>query len=283
MQDSKTIGELLRELTALITPISPDIAQSEASTILESLLDQNRSYLFLHSGDTLSNAIVEEALSIAEKRVTGTPLAYAIGRQYFFSKEFHVSSHTLIPRPDTETLIISVLEHEKAQTNTSLKLLELGTGTGIIPEILTTENPQWQAVSVDFSFNALKTAQKNCSERVQLVNGDRFSAIKATKEFDIIVSNPPYIPTEVVENLEPCVTDFEPLSALDGGDDGLLFYRYLAAKGMSFLKEGGRLYLEIGYDQGESVPLLLKELGWRDVEMYKDLGGRARVVRASCS
>lgn len=281
MQDSKTIGELLRELTALITPISPDISQSEACTILESLLDQNRSYLFLHSNDTLPQQTIQAALSIANKRTSGIPLAYAIGRQYFYSKEFQVSTHTLIPRPDTETLIISVLEKEKREHSAPLKLLELGTGTGIIPEVLTTENPSWSALSVDFSLKALETAQKNCNSRIHLINGDRFTAIKAQEQFDIIVSNPPYIPTKVVENLEPCVTEYEPLSALDGGSDGLIFYRYLAKEGKRYLKKSGRIYLEIGYDQGETVPALFTESGWSKVTCINDLGGRARVVTAT--
>lgn len=283
MQDSKTIGELLSELTTLITPISPDIAQSEACTILESLLDTSRSYLFLHSKDALSQETVSSALNIAQKRISGTPLAYAIGKQYFYSKEFHVTKHTLIPRPDTETLIVTVFEMEKTTASQKLSLLELGTGTGIIPEILTTENPEWRALSVDLSLEALKTAQKNCNQRVTLINGDCFSAIKADNQFDIIVSNPPYIPTTVVENLESCVIDFEPLSALDGGDDGLIFYRYLASTGRRYLKKGGRIYLEIGYDQGETVPALFSEKGWTKICCHKDLGGRARVVVATLS
>lgn len=279
MLDSKnTIGKLISELTDLITPISPDIAQSEAITILETLLGKNRSYLFLHSQDEISQSHYQKALSIGLKRKEGIPLAYALGSQYFYNKEFLVSADTLIPRPDTETLIIQILENENHQE--PYKLLELGTGTGIIPEVLTTEAPAWSAISVDISFPTLAVARKNCNKKIQLLNSNSFSALKANNQFDILVSNPPYISTSDVQQLEKCVTDFEPLHALDGGDDGLDFYRYLATTGKGYLKPKGRIYLEIGFDQGESVPALLKGNEWEEVKLYYDLGRRPRVVSA---
>ncbi len=275
-----TLGELYTKLTRLLSPVANDLANREAQDILEQVLNINQNELLLNRVKEVSELSVEKINTITHERLTGKPLAYVFEKNFFYSKEFHLSQETLIPRHDTEHLIETVLTSE---TDQDIFFLELGTGSGIIPEILTEEQPSWRAISVDFSWGALKTAHKNCNaEKIQLLNSDRFSAILPKKQFDFIVSNPPYIPTAVVQNeLESCVTDFEPLSALDGGEDGCDFYRYLATIGKEYLKESGRIYLEIGYDQGESVPAILEQEGWNNISVINDFGGRDRVVKAS--
>jgi release factor glutamine methyltransferase len=272
-----TIGELKNRLIELISSVSGDLSYREADDIIEHTCSILSNEVTLNSSKPLSQKQILEAINIAKIRSTDTPLAYILKKQYFFSKEFELSTGTLIPRHDTEHLIDEILTNEKA---TPLLFLELGTGSGIIPEILTSENTEWSAITCDFSTDALTTANKNCGERVSLVASDKFSAIKPLNQFDFIVSNPPYIPTEVVKGLDKSVVDHEPLSALDGGEDGLIFYHYLSEIGESYLKEGGRIYLEIGYDQGESVPAILKNLGWQNIVVRKDFGDRDRVVSA---
>lgn len=275
---SYTVGEFLKELTHLLSPIAEDLAEREAEEIVEHLTGLDYSAIRFNLSKEISRDIVEKSQRITTERLTGKPLAYVLESTFFFSKDFKLSSETLIPRHDTEHLIAAVLENERGSE--PLTLLELGTGSGIIPEILTSENEHWRAVSVDIYEETLKTAIENCSEeRVFLVNSDCFKAIKAEKQFDIIVSNPPYIPTHTVkQELDDSVRHFEPHRALDGGEDGLDFYRYLAEVGRDYMKESGRIYLEIGYDQGETVPALFKEFGAKETVVIQDFGNRDRVV-----
>lgn len=275
-----TVGEFCKELTHLLSPVSEDLAEREAEIIIEHLLGLSYSEIRFQSAQPVSQEKVEEAQAVVTKRLTGMPLAYVLESGFFYSKEFKLSSETLIPRHDTEHLIAHVLEKENG--NLPLRFLELGTGSGIIPEILTTETNNWTGLSVDIFPKTLFTAIKNIStNRVSLIASDSFSAVKRDNQFDFIVSNPPYIPHKTVEEeLDISVREYEPHRALDGGDDGLDFYRYLAETANQYLKPGGRIYLEIGYDQGETVPSILKECGACDILVIKDFGDRHRVVSA---
>jgi len=276
-KNGSTVGEFLAELTNSLLPISEDLAEREAETIIEHLLGFNYSEIRINKNHIVTSETINKAKEIVSDRLTGKPLAYVLGTTYFFNKEFTLSNETLIPRHDTEHLIAHILENESS--NRPLFFLELGTGSGIIPEVLTIESPIWSAISVDINENSQQVARTNCSQKVDLILSDSFSAIKAKKQFDFIVSNPPYIPQRVVENeLDDSVRFFEPHRALAGGEDGLDFYRYLAEVSESYLKEHGHLYLEIGYDQGDSVPQLLEQFGGKDIQVINDFGNRPRVV-----
>jgi release factor glutamine methyltransferase len=146
--------------------------------------------------------------------------------------------------------------------------------------VLAAERKRWKAVAADISPAALAVARENCPAAIALLRADRFSAFKKPAAFDFIVTNPPYIPSAVCAGLPRSVRCFEPVGALDGGADGLDFYRYLAAAAPPLLGTGGRIYCEIGFDQGASAPRLFAGRGWRDVSVTNDLGGRPRVVRA---
>ncbi len=274
------VGEFRMELTRLLSPVAEEFAEREADTVIEHLLNLSYSEIRFRSSDKVSRDIIEKSQRIITERLSGKPLPYVLGSAFFYSKEFSLTAETLIPRHDTEHLIAHILENESGSD--PLLFLELGTGSGIIPEILTSENDNWKALSVDIFPETLYAAQKNCSpDRVALIASDSFTAVQKNRQFDFIVSNPPYIPHDIVENdLDESVRHFEPHRALDGGEDGLDFYRYLAEVSKEYLCENGRLYLEIGYDQGESVPELLKKNGACDVQVIKDFGGRHRVVSA---
>jgi release factor glutamine methyltransferase len=215
--------------------------------------------------------------AILTKRLSGTPLPYIIGNSYFYSREFLVTPDVLIPRPDTETLIELVLMHESKSESI---FADIGLGSGIISCILTETVPLWKAVGVDISYPALKVAQKNCHTPVMLLCADMLSAFKPGKTFDFIVSNPPYISQDEMDTLDPEVRNFEPVTALCGGSDGLDFYRYLALESKKVLKKTGRIYCEIGYNQQISVFDIFSNQGWSKIKTEKDLGGNPRVLMA---
>lgn len=212
-------------------------------------------------------------------RASRVPLQYLTGKQDFMGLTFHVDERVLIPRQDTETLAELVLR-ENPEKN--IRLLDLCTGSGCLAVSLAVLGGYEEVDAGDISPDALEVAEENgrrLGGNVHFVESDLFSALDPGKAYDVIVSNPPYIPTEVIEGLEPEVRDYEPRMALDGSGDGLAFYRRLAAESPSHLKLGGRLYLEIGWDQGESVEDLLRENGFEDIEVVRDDAGNCRVVR----
>lgn len=212
-------------------------------------------------------------------RASRVPLQYLTGKQDFMGLTFHVDERVLIPRQDTETLAELVLR-ENPEKN--IRLLDLCTGSGCLAVSLAVLGGYEEVDAGDISPDALEVAEENgrrLGGNVHFVESDLFSALDPGKVYDVIVSNPPYIPTEVIEGLEPEVRDYEPRMALDGSGDGLAFYRRLAAESPSHLKPGGRLYLEIGWDQGESVEALLRENGFEDIEVVRDDAGNCRVVR----
>ena len=142
------------------------------------------------------------------------------------------------------------------------------------------ERPDWKSFAIDSSLPATRIAHHNLGTAVTVVCGDLFTPFKPHPVFDFIVSNPPYIPSTIIKTLDSSVKDWEPHSALDGSDDGVLFYRAIAKNAGSYLKDGGQVYCEIGYDQAESVSDIFKTLAWENIHIYKDLGGNTRVVCA---
>lgn len=222
--------------------------------------------------------------SMIEKRRRRCPLQQILGSQEFMGLEFYVNQHVLIPRQDTETLVELVLEQQK---NQEIRLLDLCTGSGCIAVSLAVKGGYRQVTAADISEEALKVARRNWerlrpeNQEMKFFQGDLFDALeKDTEAFDVITANPPYIPTEVIRGLEPEVRDHEPMLALDGTADGLHFYRRIAAEAGRWLRPGGRIYLEIGYDQGAAVSGLLAEAGFTEIQVVKDLPGKDRVVAA---
>ena len=218
--------------------------------------------------------------SMITKRASRIPLQQILGSQEFMGLEFYVNEHVLIPRQDTETLVELVLQE---QQSTEKKLLDLCTGSGCIAISLAVKGGYESVTATDLSEEALKVAERNAKayqKEIIFRQGDLFTALPQSEAgtFDIITSNPPYIPTAVIATLEPEVREHEPMMALDGTEDGLKFYRQIAKKAGTWLKPGGVIYLEIGYDQGEAVSGLLREAGFDKVRVVKDLPGKDRVV-----
>lgn len=250
----------------------------------------NRTQAMLQNADT--EGTVSEYRQMIEKRCRRIPLQYILGSQEFMGLTFLVNRHVLIPRQDTETLVELVLEEQPCREKS---VLDLCTGSGCIAVSLAVKGGYLDVTATDLSEEALCVAKENAEKlldgasvsaggqekkRFALYQGDLFRALPVGKRYDILVSNPPYIPTEVIKELQPEVRDCEPAMALDGAEDGLLFYRRIAAEAKEWLNPGASVYLEIGYDQGAAVSRLLSEAGFQNIRVIKDLPGLERVVRA---
>jgi len=263
----------------------------DSRVLLEWICGITRMDLILEPGRIIPDEKCEEFLHYINRRADHEPLQYLIGEWEFMGMPFQVNPSVLIPRQDTEVLIEWILEWERKNVHLKEKqdgisLLDVCTGSGCIAISLDYFLNEQEKISVvtdalDISTDALNTAREN-----NRINGTHVTFMESNmfenvdKKYDIIVSNPPYIPSDVVDGLMEEVVRFEPRLALDGKEDGLYFYRILAMESSRYLKKGGRLYLEIGHDQGESVPLLLKEQGFTEVEVKKDFAGNDRCIRA---
>ena len=224
----------------------------------------------------------EQAVLARAERI---PLQHLTGCQCFMGLEFKVNEWVLIPRQDTETLVERVLEENRDKNSA---ILDVCTGSGCIAISLVKLGEYRSVTALDISKEALKVAEANRErilgeekERLQLIKSDMFEGLEPKAQFDVIVSNPPYIPSEVIRGLEPEVRDHEPLGALDGKEDGLYFYRILAEQCGDFLNQGGSVYFETGHDQGAAVKTLLESHGFQDTKVIKDLAGMDRVVRGT--
>ena len=221
-----------------------------------------------------------------EKRRRRIPLAQILGRQSFYGLDFFVNEDILIPRADTECLVDLVLEDyadlAKQAGSSSLNILDLCTGSGCIGISVAKHLPYQELLLVDLSEKALavakKNAEKHLGENVTLLQSDLLTEVRG-KKFSLLLSNPPYIVSRVIPGLDREVSEYEPKMALDGGEDGLVFYRRIAKEAKAVLLPGARLYLEIGYDQGESVKDIFQKEGYEAVEVFPDLAGNPRVLR----
>lgn len=250
-------------------------AALDAWYLLEYIGKFDRSYFYLHYQDEIEEEQLQEYVTLVKKRAERVPLQYITGEQMFMGLEFKVNSSVLIPRQDTELLVETAL----GVLQPDMRVLDLCTGSGCILISLLHYAKEIVGVGSDVSKQALITAKENAKANdveAEWVRSDLFSNLTGT--FDVIVSNPPYIPTREIETLMPEVRDFEPVEALDGKEDGLFFYEKILAECGSFLNPGGYLMFEIGHDQGEAVSVLMKQAGFDQVRVIRDLSGLNRVV-----
>ncbi len=229
----------------------------------------------------LSAVAPEKFAAAIARREKHEPVAYILGRREFWSLDFEVSPAVLIPRPDSETLVEAALKHFKDTSPRSI--LDLGTGSGCLLIALLSEWKNTEGTGLDISHPALAIAQSNAerlgvASRAQFQHGD-FAAFKGQR-FDLVVSNPPYIPTSVIAGLDPDVREYEPHLALNGGVDGLEPIRRIAAMLHAVLAPGAPAIIEIGYDQGASASQTLQNHGLKVHKIIKDLGGNDRVILA---
>ena len=252
-------------------------AESDSRLIFEYIAGIDRVKLTLEGDRELEPGVEEKLKAALDKRLTHMPVQYITGYQNFMGLEFMVSKDVLIPRMDTETLVEEVLRLGLS----NVRVLDICTGSGCILLSILKYVYGSSGVGVDISDGALGVAKAN-SEALGIdatfIKSDMFENIPKDERFDIVVSNPPYIRSDVIGTLMSEVKDYEPILALDGSEDGLKFYRIIADRAPEYLNNGGMLFLEIGYDQGAEVSALLSAAGFMDVEVIKDLSGLDRVV-----
>lgn len=265
------------------------IPELDSQLLLMEVLNKDKMYMLIHDDEQVSAEdfrLYEEYLN---KRISGIPLQYIIKKQEFMGFDFFVDDGVLIPRNDTEILVEEIcdLSRKYFKNKDKIKIFEIGTGSGAISLSLARLISNSDVLTIDVSLDAIKIAEKNKEnmklKNVSILHKDIFEDIDdiiRRGPFDIIVSNPPYIESEVIEGLQKEVKENEPMLALDGGSDGLIFYRRIADIISSLLAKGGFLAVEIGHNQGEAVIELFKN-GYEDfekVEVIKDLSGLDRVV-----
>lgn len=249
----------------------------EAEILLSHVLTKNRAYLYSHDETLLTPEQLAQYQNLVQQRAQGTPLAYLTGIREFWSMPLKVNPHTLIPRHDTERLVELALELLPKKAN--LKILDLGTGSGAIALALAKERPHWQIDACDFSLEALDVAKENAKalnlNQVQFYHSDWFSQLPA-KQYDAIVSNPPYIAQGDPHLLQGDLR-FEPLSALVSSQEGLSDLQYLITHSKQWLRPNGLLLLEHGYDQKNKVCTILIELEYQEVQCWQDIQGHDRI------
>lgn len=258
-------------------------AENDAKELYCNLTGIDRVGLMMRWTDVIQDNRIEAYFEVIEKRAAHTPLQHITGTQAFMGLTFKVNENVLIPRMDTETLVYEAVR----KLDKGGEALDLGTGSGAIGISVAKLCPRAKVTVSDISDDALELAKENAAlnnVKLKAVKSDLLAAFKSrlgAKKFDMIISNPPYIATDVIADLEPEVREHEPMLALDGGMDGLDFYRIIAQDAPNHLKKDGMLLLEIGHDQGYLVPALLRGSGCFDeIKVIKDISGNDRVVAA---
>lgn len=263
---------------ALLAEAGLEESAWDARLLLEHVCGTTRNDLLVHGDREVTIDLQKQYFDCIDRRQARIPLQHITGVQEFMGLEFMVNEHVLIPRQDTEILVEEVMKDE----HEGKRILDMCTGSGCILISLLHYSNWCEGVGADISANALKVAEKNAQnilpeeKRPTFVESNLFEKVEGT--FDIIVSNPPYIRTAIIDTLMPEVKDHEPMQALDGSPDGLFFYRKIVKEAPKYLNKCGRLYFEIGHDQGEEVSALMTDAGFWQVRVIKDYAGLDRVV-----
>lgn len=248
-----------------------------AKSLAQKLLNLSKIQIVINENEEVSKDLIDEYRSMANKIIEGTPLQYITNEQYFYKLKFYVNENVLIPQPDTEILVEEAIKIFKEKEN--VKILDICTGSGCIGITLAKNIKNAKVTLTDISNLALEVARKNAKENnadVEIINSNMFENIN--EKYDLIVSNPPYIESKVIKTLSKDVQN-EPKLALDGGEDGLHFYKILSNEAYKYLKDDGYLIMEIGYNQKEAVSNILEETHkYKNIYSKKDLSGNDRIV-----
>ena len=278
-----TYPDLYSNISKRLTAAGIESARLEAREILCAAAGKTREKLLQDMNLYTTDEIVERAESMTVRREAGEPVAYIIGEWSFCGLDFGVNASVLIPRIDTEMLTNIAVDRLKKETG-NLRVLDLCAGSGCVGITIAHRLKNARVILVDLSDGALDLCKKNIrrhnlTSRVVHLRGDALQAPShALGQFDMLVSNPPYIPSGDIPGLDSSVKDYEPLMALDGGADGLDFYRAITQLWMSVLKPGGHLIYEVGIGQSERVAMMLVKAGFENIRITRDTGGIDRVV-----
>jgi release factor glutamine methyltransferase len=274
------VREVLLHGTTLLRSANIETPQLDASLVLAHLLHIEKSRLILMHNDSVSDKTFQEFTSLIKRRIDGENVAYLIGEKEFWGLQFKVNSSVLVPRPDTEILVEAALNWIKPQAEKNLRVIDICTGSGAIAVALKHECPNVTIEASDISEVALKVASENVRNllgegAITLYQSNLLDDISG--KFDLIVSNPPYVPSGIIPSLSKEVQR-EPLLALDGGEDGLDLIRVLVSAATEKLNPNGKIFLEADSEQMADIKAILQENGFVDIEVVKDLAGLDRVI-----
>ncbi|MFO7610929.1 MAG: peptide chain release factor N(5)-glutamine methyltransferase [Clostridia bacterium] len=281
------IGELLSDASYILKDHGISNPYNEALILLSFALGCEKSRLFAHSDENVPEEMREVFSGYVDKRKKRVPVVYITGKAWFMSLEFEIEPGILIPRPETEGLVEEILNQAAFYNQDSVKLLDMCCGSGCIGISAAYYEKNITADLVDINPACVQaslknTAKHNLGERVTVTESDLFTGVKG-KAYDIIASNPPYIPSDQIAGLDDDVRLYEPLSALDGGRDGLDFYKKLAEEAKRHLAPLGHIILEAGIGQSEKIVGLLESGGFDSISIKNDLQGIPRIITASAS
>jgi release factor glutamine methyltransferase len=279
-----TIGRLLDWTTKFLGQKGSESPRLDAQVLLAHALGCKRIELYTRHDEPASDEARTKFRELVRKRIEGCPVAYLVGRKEFFSLEFEVGPAVLIPRPDTECVMTECLQLARGLAEPHV--LDIGTGSGCLAVTAAVRHKGAKVTAVDLSPEALAVAAKNAArhkveDRIRFLQGDLFAPVPAGEKFDFILSNPPYIPHDVIPTLEPGVRDYEPHLALDGGPDGYAVFERLVAGAPDYLKPGGYLIVEIGAPQEQHARERIRARGGYELgKTILDGSGHPRVLRA---
>jgi release factor glutamine methyltransferase len=300
-----TVLEAIQKSADFLGKKNVESPRLQVELILAHLMKMPRMKLYLNFERALTPAETDALRELVKRRGQREPLQHIVGSTSFCGFEIAVNRHALVPRPETELLAelgwqflnqlsegrVPRVPNQKNENeawglwNSSLRALDFGTGTGCIAIALASKCPNTKIIATDISADALALAKENASrnnvsERIEFLQGDDFAAIAADSKFDLIITNPPYIASAEIETLQPEVRDFDPRGALDGGADGLDFYRMLAAQAKAFLKPDGKIMLEFGDGQADAIKNIFENEKWIVEAVKEDYSHRARILIA---
>lgn len=281
-----TLGKLLEWTAKYFAEHGSEFPRLDAEVLLAHAQGCQRIHLYTRFEEAATEGVRAKFKDLVRRRVEGCPVAYLVGQKEFYSLAFEVNPAVLIPRPDTEILVLETLRLAKPMASPTL--LDVGTGSGAIAIAATRNHPGMRATAIDLSSEALTVAERNAqrhqvADRITFLRGDLFKPLPPSQQFDFIVSNPPYIPTDTLPLLPVGVRDFEPKLALDGGPGGFQVIERLLATSKRHLNSAGYLLIEIGVAQEEPVRQLAIRNGFANLVTVNDYAGHPRVLRMQAS
>ena len=272
------LGQTIKKASQILKNHNVHTYELDAQIILSDIMGVTREFLIINDYLTVSKKIKKKYDNAIKRRIKKEPVAYIIGKKEFWSQNFKVTSSTLVPRPETELLIYNVIKYFK---NKKINILDIGTGSGCILLAILKELQFSRGIGIDISAKAIKIAKEN-SKNLNLLNRSKFKTFDINGfnvgKYDLIVSNPPYIPFKEIRNLTKDIINFEPIVALNGGKDGLDLIKKVIYKSTKLLKKGGLLAIEIGNKQYPKVSDLLNQLGFKEMSKLYDYNRNVRCI-----
>ena len=272
------LGQTIKKASQILKNHNVHTYELDAQIILSDIMGVTREFLITNDYLTISKRIKKKYDNAIKRRIKKEPVAYIIGKKEFWSQNFKVTSSTLVPRPETELLIYNVIKYFK---NKKINILDIGTGSGCILLAILKELQFSRGIGIDISAKAIKIAKEN-SKNLNLLNRSKFKTFDINSfnvgKYDLIVSNPPYVPFKEIRNLTKDIINFEPIVALNGGKDGLDLIKKVIYKSTKLLKKGGLLAIEIGNKQYPKVSDLLNQLGFKEMSKLYDYNRNVRCI-----